>query len=435
MLEKLRKIAVFAVVFAALLAVTAVSAGAEELEPLLSPGLAVIAARCEMVVSAVPGGEAVFSSEDFRRAVGCEPNEITVTSRPDSSVGQLTLGNIVIPEGQVLSGKSLDRLSFMPSELPDAESTSFSFRADGSAYDFVCVIRLIGEGTENSAPSLDCATAAALCARAPAGGVCGGRLAAADPDGDALVFEITSYPRRGSVILSDSADGRYVYRPSAGYTGKDSFRYTVRDEWGNYAGEAEVEITVSRFSCPEFADMSGNAETYARIASTEGLMSGTLVGGEQYFYPEGEVSRSEFTVTLLMAAGYELKNSGGDTLFADNDEISASALPYVAKAYELGLTSGWIVDGEQMFLPNEPIGLAEAAQMTARLLGIELEGALEVSLGSASFAREEIAVLCAAGFGLPRKGLTASEPLTRAQAAELICGVSSIAKSGGITNE
>lgn len=438
MFEKLRKMLIFTVILAALLAVTVVGAGAEDAEaPLLSPGLAVIAEKCEMVVSAVPGGEVIFTLDDFKRAVGYRPDEITVTCRPDSAVGQLTLGNIVIPEGQILSASSLDRLSFMPSELPSAESTVFRFSADGAAYDYVCRVRLTKAGAVNSAPSLDCATAAALCAKVPAGGMCGGTLAAVDPDGDGLVFEISTYPRHGSVILSDRAGGRYIYRPTSGYTGKDSFCYTVRDEWGNYAGEAEVEITVSRFSTPEFADMSGSAETFARIASAEGLMSGTLVGGEQYFYPDREVSRSEFTVTLMMAAGYEFKNSDENTAFADNDTISASARPYIAKAYELGLTNGWIVDGEQLFLPNEPIGLAEAAQMTARLLGLEYEGAIEVSVsfGSARFAKEEIAALCSAGFSLPRGGLSASERLDRAAAAELLCGILNIAADGGIGNE
>lgn len=438
MLEKLRKFMVFAVVWAALLAVTVVQAGAEEAEaPLLSPGLAVIAEKCEMVVSGVPGGEVIFTLESFERTLGYSPDEITITSRPDLAVGQLTLGNIVIPEGQTLSAENLDRMAFMPSGLPAADKAVFRFSADGSAYDYVCTVRLTEAGAVNSAPSLECATAASLSAKVPEGGICGGTLAASDPDGDALVFEISSYPKHGSVRLIDRTSGRYVYRPTSGYTGKDTFRYTVRDEWGNYAGEAEVKVIVSRFSEGEYADMSGSAETFARIVSAEGLMSGTLVGGEEYFYPDREVSRSEFTVTLMMAAGYEPEGLGAECVFADEDEIPASARPYIAKAYELGLTNGWIVDGEQLFLPDEPISLAEAAHMTARLLGIEYDGAVEVSasLGSASWAKYEIAALCSAGFSLPRVSVASSEKLDRAAAAEMLCGVLNIANAGGIKYE
>ena len=135
---------------------------------------------------------------------------------------------------------SLDKMAFMPSGLPAAEDTVFNFTADGSPYEYTCIVRLVEAGKTNTAPTLECATAASLSARVPEGGICGGTLAASDPEGDSLVFEITSYPRHGSVILSDRESGRYLYRPSAGYTGRDSFSYTVRDEWGNYAGEAEV---------------------------------------------------------------------------------------------------------------------------------------------------------------------------------------------------
>ena len=399
-------------------------------DELLSPGLAVIAARYEMVISGVPGGEVVFSREDFVRALGYKPERITITSRPDSAVGQLTLGSVVIPAGQTLSLSNLDRIAFMPSASPSVDSAVFSFSADGSAYEYTCTVRLRDAGDVNSAPTLDCATAAALSASVPAGGVCGGRLAASDPDGDALVYEIVSYPKHGSVILSDTVSGKYIYRPTEGYTGKDSFKYTVRDEWGNYAGEAEVRVTVSRFSEPEFTDMSGSAETFARIVSSEGLMSGTLIGGKSYFYPERGVTRSEFTVMLMNAAGIEADGEA-KTVFADDAEISVSARPYVAKAHELGLTDGWIENGHQVFDGNEEISLSEAARMTARLLGLEYDSALAVSLapGEANWARREIVALARAGFLL---GEGKSSALDRAAAAEILCGVMKIAEAGGL---
>ena len=429
-----RRILVFLIGFCLFLtcAVMPSMAVGEEAEALLSPGLSVIAARCEMVVSGVPGGEVVFTRDDFARAVGYVPESIKVTRRPDSAVGQLTMGSVVVPEGQVLSRASLDKMAFMPSGLPAAEDTVFCFTADGSPYEYVCVVRLTDAGETNSAPTLECATAASLSARVPEGGICGGTLAASDPEGDELVFEITSYPRHGSVILSDRASGRYLYRPSAGYTGRDSFSYTVRDEWGNYAGEAEVKVTVSRLSSPDYADMAGSAETFARICESEGLMSGTAYGGGSYFYPEKGMTRAEFTVTLLTAAGIAPE---GESDFADSDEIPTSARGFVAKASELGLSNGWIKGGEQVFEPNREITLAEAAKMTARLLGLEYEGAVEVSLGGANYARYEIAALCSAGLGNAFEGASANEILNRAEAAEILCGVLTIARAGGIGNE
>ncbi len=427
MFKKLKKLFIAAAVLAVCSCTFALFAGAETAEDaLLSPGLNVIAAQCELVVSSLPGGEVLFSEDDIARAVGYTPDKITLTSRPNSAVGQLTMGGIVIPEGQVISAQNFGRMAFMPSSAPAERSAVFTFRADGSAYDHICVIRLLDES--NREPSLDCATAAALTAKVSEGGICAGTLAASDPDGDSLCFEITEYPRHGSVMLSDRTSGRYLYRPTAGYTGRDSFTYTVRDEWGNYAGEAEVSLAVSRFSAPDFADMSGSTETFAQIVTAEGLMSGTLVGGQAHFYPEREVSRSEFTVNLMLAAGYEGDELPKNTPFADNGDIAASARPYIAKAYELGLTDGWIVDEMQVFLPNEPISLAEAARMTARLLGLEIAVEVSAPLGDAGWAKNEIAALCSAGIWVERSGISSSKVLYRAAAAEMLCGVLKISE-------
>ena len=91
--------------------------------------------------------------------------------------------------------------------------------------------------------------------------------------------------------------------------------------------------------------------------------------------------------------------------------------------------------GEQVFEPNREITLAEAAKMTARLLGLEYEGAVEVSLGGANYARYEIAALCSAGLGNAFEDASPNEILNRAEAAEILCGVLTIARAGGIGNE
>ena len=42
----------------------------------------------------------------------------------------------------------------------------------------------------------------------------GGKLCAVDPDGDAVSFEITTQPKKGTIELSD--DGSFVYSPAVG---------------------------------------------------------------------------------------------------------------------------------------------------------------------------------------------------------------------------
>jgi hypothetical protein len=62
-----------------------------------------------------------------------------------------------------------------------------------------------------------------------------------DPDGDAMTARVTGNPARGS--LSFNADGSFVYTPSAGFFGEDSFTYEVT---ANGASDtAEVVIIVS----------------------------------------------------------------------------------------------------------------------------------------------------------------------------------------------
>lgn len=54
----------------------------------------------------------------------------------------------------------------------------------------------------------------------------GGQLSAVDPEGDAMTFEITTQPSKGTVELTD--DGRFVYTPDTNRKGRDYFGYRCR---------------------------------------------------------------------------------------------------------------------------------------------------------------------------------------------------------------
>jgi len=60
---------------------------------------------------------------------------------------------------------------------------------------------------------------------------------ATDVDGDSLTYAAATQPAHG--VVSISADGTYVYTPSANYNGPDSFTYTVND------GTTTVTYTIS----------------------------------------------------------------------------------------------------------------------------------------------------------------------------------------------
>lgn len=62
-----------------------------------------------------------------------------------------------------------------------------------------------------------------------------------DIDGDSLTSTVASSPAHGTLVLN--ADGSFVYSPNVGYSGPDSFSYTVADGAGGI-GEAIVSIDI-----------------------------------------------------------------------------------------------------------------------------------------------------------------------------------------------
>ncbi len=63
-----------------------------------------------------------------------------------------------------------------------------------------------------------------------------------DPDGDPL--EVAGFDYRGAGTLDVRADGTFSYMPAAGFTGVDTFTYTIRDGFGA-EDSATVSLTVA----------------------------------------------------------------------------------------------------------------------------------------------------------------------------------------------
>ncbi len=395
---------------------------------LLSPAMEIIAGECPLVKSTSPRREAVFTAEDFDLIVGNDVKTITLTKRPDESVGQLLLGSTVVPVGQKLTSAALSRLAFVPSDaVSDGEQTVFRFTADGSPYEFACYVGIYSD-SDNAPPSVTCATEASLRATAYTDCACGGLLAGEDPDGDELTYIITSYPRHGGVVLQNAAVGSYLYTPLDGYTGKDDFSYTVRDSRGNFAAsEAKVTLTVSRHTANvDFSDVAGGDKCNAITAVSAGVMSGKQMGDLLCFDPDGSVSRAELLVALMSAAGIRDLPDVASTPFDDDGDIPAAIKPYVAAAYELGYTSGWIKNGLHTFSPDECVTAAEAAVMTAAILSLPSRDAVPASVGDGipSWAKSALSSLTAAGISLGERGdVSASTLLDRRGAASLVCAV------------
>ena len=158
-----------------------------------------------------------------------------------------------------------------------------------------------------------------------------------------------------------------------------------------------------------------------------GVMSGTQIGSQYYFHPEKNVTRAEFLVMAMNAAGISDVPTCYDTGFADDAEIPESMKGYVATAYALKYISGSIVDGELKFLPNEEITRAQAAVMVANIMGLE-DVAVTPTFADGSeipaWASEAIYSLNTAGILVTHDGyISATAKLTREETAAMLAAV------------
>ena len=392
---------------------------------LLTPGLSLLAAADGMIRSSLVGTEVTFSRSDFEKAVGCRLDSVVITALPPSSDGTLYFGSAPVIANQLIGAAALSSLRFVPSAA--CGSSSFRFKAAGE-YSIECALKFTD--TVNTAP-----TAAPTAAEAAAFPdsvwtqqdiTVYGTLNGSDPDGDAVIFEVTKAPQHGILEVISPSVGDYRYTPFDGYVGKDTFCYTVRDEWGNYAEDAVVSVEVARAAADlVFADMDGHwAYNAALVMAAEDAMQVESVDGQLYFRPDERISREDFLVTVMKALG------AGDieptaTVFADNAAITPDATGYIDRAYRLGVIRGSYENGMLCFKPGDSITRAEAAVILNAILGAETPDAVPVFADSSAvpaWAQGSLYALTASGYfkGTGAGQLSPNEVLDRAQTAEIL---------------
>ena len=244
----------------------------------------------------------------------------------------------------------------------------------------------------------------------------GGRLAAVDPEGDALSFEITTQPGKGTVELTE--DGRFVYTPETNRKGRDYFGYRAVDETGARSQEATVIIKIEKQkTSTTYADLAGQPAGYAaRALGERRIFTAESVAGVSVFSPEREVTRGEFLSMCMALSGGEMLSGVASTGFADDADIGDWLKPVVATALMDGVVSGYTVSGGAVFEPDDTVTRQEAAVMLDNVLDTT-DAAVGVS-GAADWAAEAVGNLAACG--VIAEGEAYSEPLTRADAAEML---------------
>jgi len=125
-----------------------------------------------------------------------------------------------------------------------------------------------------------------------------------DADGtlDPATVTITDQPMNGTVF--DNGDGTVTYMPNAGFTGTDTFTYTVQDDLGATSNEGTVTITVeqdSYLTAPSvnYPSDNGEADTVRPMLSVNNataLVGAVLTYGfEVYSEPDMSVEVTSVT--------------------------------------------------------------------------------------------------------------------------------------------
>lgn len=391
----------------------------------LGSGVEVIASDVTLIKTGLYGMPLKFKDTDFKTALGTsEFGKITVTKLPDETEGSLMLGERKITEGQSVRRRNLSSLSFVPASLAVSES-KFSFTVEdlcGGA-EIVCVMKFIEK--VNYRPEINTDEGVSLTVTTQGGISVWGDMTAEDPEGDDIDYIIVSYPKYGTLALSDTEAGQFIYTPGKDYEGRDSFVWVARDEYGNYSKTQEVSIKViPRMSEIVYTDTLGLEEENAVIALTAmGIMSGTQLGDNMYFSPEKSVSRAEFLAMAMKVCGIRADTSLTATFFDDNDEIPAALVGYVAKAQKMGIVNG-AFDGEGLkFRPNDAITKYEASIIMSNLIGGD-KGDVSVSFDDMYsipvWARDEVGEMLRLGIFDKGEKISGEETLTRIQTAEYL---------------
>lgn len=149
-----------------------------------------------------------------------------------------------------------------------------------------------------------------------------------DADGDSLTVTGVSQGAQGSVVI-DAITGNPVYAPNSGFSGNDSFTYTISD--GN-GGSATASVTVTVQAVP-----AGNQPPVAvadAISVAEGSTATVLVGGSPSLLANDTDPDGNPLVALLVtgpAHGTLTLNANGTFSYThDGSETTSDSFTYRA---------------------------------------------------------------------------------------------------------
>jgi hypothetical protein len=166
-----------------------------------------------------------------------------------------------------------------------------------------------------------------------------GRLSGTDADGDVLVFAIVTASLNGTVTLSDTSSGDFIYSPDQDFFGADSFSFSVSDS--SLLDTGKVNITVNQLSVED-----------------SGLLPDRIDLAQNYPNPFNPVTVIEFSLPAksdIILSVYDLLGNKVATLLegssdAGNHTISWNGINSSAGIYIYRLQVGGVLVTKKMIL-------------------------------------------------------------------------------------
>ncbi len=416
----MKKILSFIVLIsAAVLLLSSCSGGSSSGE--LSSGIGYLRENRKMQKRVSPSAPTMFTLDEFQDVIGGDVSYIVVSSLPGGDFGVISLRGKPIVSGQTISAESLGLLMFSPcGDAGLTSSMSFYCRDGGFAgKEIECVMTISDSVSLPTATNMSFKAVAGISRKMTLVG------------GSDLECSIDTFPSHGKISVKNGCDVEYI--PDMNYSGTDVFIYTVRDRYGNISDAATVYIDVTENKDNVvFEDMAGNDLHYeAAKLCLDGIMTYRLSNGKYYFDPTGETDRIDFLVMLMDAAGCDNIYSVTDTVFCDDNFLTAGRKAYLAKAAELGIADV----GDGYFRPADKITRAEAALLVDRVLSLPetVKNIVFADLNSVSneYSGSVCRVISAGLMDVPKGYFYPQNALTRAETAELL---SRVAEYKAMTN-
>uniref|UniRef100_UPI001C30C284 S-layer homology domain-containing protein n=1 Tax=Cohnella sp. GbtcB17 TaxID=2824762 RepID=UPI001C30C284 len=195
------------------------------------------------------------------------------------------------------------------------------------------------------------------------GAVYDGKLHGSDPDsGDKLTFAKMSDPEHGTVEVNE--DGTYIYTPTPGYSGQDSFTFTVTDSHGATSAPAKVTIVIAEPGT-YIIWLSANPDTLIGDGKSTTQLTATLLDSENNPVPGVTVKFGATSGTF--PDGYEAvtNESGQAVILYKTSKISSTVSQVIPVTAEVHDTDRGIYSKQHIDVTFQPAAIRGVVASTA----------------------------------------------------------------------